>query len=420
MKNKTVILIFSLIAFVSIYFTACQNQIIETWWKEEPDYIPLYKYIPQVTYDTIVQEKIVYQTVFEQLPPETVYETVYVDKPVYQIVYEKLPPEVIYEQLPPEKIYETVEVVKTVYQDVIQYIQTPPDKDSIIEWLSNPANEDDVKEIVKKIKELYPDAFTEYVDVPVPPEIIYQEVEVIKTVYQNVTEYIQTPPDKDSIIQWLKDPANKNDVEEIIKEIKDLIPEDVIKEIIKEIPPKDIMEYLTDEQIQYIVSQQPSHMILQSIRIIGIEYVIFAGDSSVVNGPHGPNANTNLTDQEKAFNSSTIKEMAQQLEDHPSYLIMLHGHANPTLFTEGETVELSQLSNDRANDVRRVLMAEYNGINGENPINYTNPSDNPDLKDRVSCSGYGGEKVLFGNNTAYTALNRRVEMILFEIVTTEE
>jgi len=227
---------------------------------------------------------------------------------------------------------------------------------------------------------------------------------------------VEKPLDKEEIIKWLKDPANEDDVKEIIKIIKDMIPEEVIKEIIKEIPPKDIVDYLTDEQIQYIVKQQPPQKILQSIKIIGIEYVIFAGDSSTVNGAHGSSANTSLTDQEIAYNTSTIQEMAQLLRDNPNYIAMLHGHANPVTFTDGEKSDLTKLSNDRAADVRRVLMADYNKIDGNKPAAY----ENPNLKDRVSCSGYGGEKVLFGNNTSYTALNRRVEMILFEIVTTVE
>jgi len=360
MRNKTIISISCLIAFAAVCFAACnmENPIIEKWWvepkpkAEEPEYVALFKYIPQVSYETIVQEKIVYETVFVQLPPETIIETVYVDKPVYEIIYEQLPPEIIYVQLPPEVIYETVEKIVTE---------------------------------------------TEYVTV-------YEEIEKIVEV--------EKPLDKDEIIKWLTNPDNENDVKEIIKIIKDLIPVDVIKEIIKEIPPKDIIEYLTDEQIQYIVSKQPPQKIFQSIKIIGIEYVIFAGDSSVVNGPHGSGANTNLTDQEKAFNTSTIQEMAQLLRDNPTYIAMLHGHANPVTFTDGEKGDLIKLSNDRANDVKRVLLADYNKL----PVN----PDNPKFDDRVSTSGYGGEKVLFGDNTSYTALNRRVEMILFEIITTVE
>jgi len=331
-------LIFSLIVIVSICFTACDitNPIIGQWWvEEEPEYIPLFKYIPQISYETMVQEEIVYKTVFVQLPPETITEYVY-------------------EQLPPEIIYETIEVIKEV------------------------------------------------------PEYI--------TVYQNVIQYIQTPPDKDSIINWLKDPANAGDVSTIINIIKTQIDPDDVKNIINQIPPEEIINYLTNEQIQYIVSQQPTQRILQSIKIISIEYVLFAGDSSTVNGPHGQSAQTDLTDQEKAYNLSVINGMAQLLKDEPNYIIMLHGHANPVTFTDGERSDLTILSNSRAADVRRVLMADYNIIDGNQPADY----ENPNLKDRVSCSGYGGERVLFGNNSPYTALNRRVEMILFEIVTTVE
>jgi len=103
--------------------------------------------------------------------------------------------------------------------------------------------------------------------------------------------------------------------------------------------------------------------------------------------------------------------MATALKADPNRLIMLHGHANPTSFTDGEKSDLTKLSNDRANDVRRVLLTEYN----KSPAP---PSGSPAFDDRVSCSGYGGEKTLFGNNTQYTPLNRRVEMILFAINTT--
>jgi len=337
MKNKTIILIFSLIVFIAVCFPACDmgNPIMEKWWeekepkKEEPEYIPLIKNVGY--YDIAIKEKIVYKTIFEQLPPEIITEYVY-------------------EQLPPEIIYQVITEIKTE---------------------------------------------TVYVDV-----------------YHTITEYIKVPLNKDDIINWLKDPNNTEDVKEIIRIIKDEIPVDVIKEIIKEIPPKDIVEYLTDEQIQYIVSQQPPQKILQSIKIIGIEYIIFAGDSSIFNGPHGTSANTSLTDQEIAYNTSTVKTMALLMIDHPTYIAMLHGHANPVTFTDGEKSDLIKLSNDRANAVRQVLLTEYKKL--------TEKPNTPPFDDRVSTSGYGGEKVLFGNNTQYTALNRRVEMILFEIVTTTE
>jgi len=316
MKNKTIVLISSLIVFIAICFPTCdiENPIMEKWWEEEktepkdeePEYIALIKNVGY--YDTAIKEKIVYKTIFEQLPPEII---------------------------------------------------------------------------------------TEYVYEQLPPEIIYQVITEIQTVYETVIEYVPSPPTEEDIIKWLEDPANK----------------DKVIEIIKKIPPEEIVKYLTDEQIQYIVSQQPPQMILQSIKIIGIEYVIFAGDSSTYNGPPGPSANTSLTDEEKKFNDTTVQAMAKLMVDKSTYIAMLHGHANPVTFTDGEKGDLIKLSTDRANAVRQVLLTEYNKLT---------PPDKPTFDERVSTSGYGGEKVLFGNNTQYTALNRRVEMILFEIVTTKE
>jgi len=111
MKNKTIILIFSLIAFAAVCFTTCDmgNPIMEKWWvekepkpkEEEPEYIPLLKILPG-TYDTIIEEKIVYKTIFVQLPPEVIYETKYETQYIYEYIYVQLPPEVIYETV--EKI----------------------------------------------------------------------------------------------------------------------------------------------------------------------------------------------------------------------------------------------------------------------------------------------------------------------------
>jgi outer membrane protein OmpA-like peptidoglycan-associated protein len=104
--------------------------------------------------------------------------------------------------------------------------------------------------------------------------------------------------------------------------------------------------------------------------------------------------------------------MAKILNYYPTYIAMLHGHANPVTFTDGEKGDLIKLSNDRANAVKLALLNEYDKLT-------PNPA-NPPFNDRVSTSGYGGEKVLFGDNSSYTPLNRRVELILFEIVTTVE
>jgi len=176
--------------------------------------------------------------------------------------------------------------------------------------------------------------------------------------------------------------------------------------ILKNIPIPEVT-YETIIQEVEVWQHIPPTEVLQSIEIIGIDYVIFSGDSREYNGD-SPTGGTDLTASEKNYNTSIIEGVATMLKDNPDYLVLLHGHANPTTFTDGETVELTQLSKDRADAVAAELNTEY-----EKPSVANEPLD----QSRVQKSGYGGEKTLFGSNSPYTPLNRRVEVILFRIKT---
>jgi len=223
------------------------------------------------------------------------------------------------------------------------------------------------------------------------PEIVYQ------TIHDTVT--IPGPPSEDDIIQYIHD--HPREVIEIIKGEDNW--KEILKEIIKEIPPEEIIEYLTDEQIKYIIQQQPPQVILQTLNIVDIEYIIFAGNAEQYNGPPGTGGNTPLTSQEKSSNDVSVSGIAKAMKDNPEYLILLHGHANPTTLNDPDEIgDLMKLSEDRAKAVEAELRKQYKAINGGVDIDDS----------RVTVSGYGGEKNLFGQNTAYTALNRRVEMIL--------
>ena len=178
--------------------------------------------------------------------------------------------------------------------------------------------------------------------------------------------------------------------------------------ILKNIPIPEITYQTIIESVE-VWKTIPPEKVLQSIEIIGIDYIIFAGNSDTFNGDPVPATGTHLTPQEMEYNTSTIEGVATMLKDNPDYLVLLHGHANPTTFTDGETVELMQLSQDRADAVAAELETEY-----EKPSVANEPLD----QSRMSVSGYGGEKILFGNNSPYTSLNRRVEVILFRIKTT--
>jgi len=354
MKNSKLIYCLTALACVCLISCSFENPIMEKWWvekePEEVEYVPIMKMIPQVTHDTVY--KTVYEQVVQYVPQyiyKTITETEYVD--VYHDVIKEVP---VY-------IYETVTEKETVYVPEIQTVYQ-----TITETV--PPSEDDIKQYIKDHGD---EIITIIKDMPEFETIVK---EYIKDHFDEVIKIINDSPDRDEII----------------------------KEIIKLITPDQIMNYLTEDQIKYILEQQPPEVILQTITIIDIEYIIFAGNADQYNGPPGTGGNTPLTSQEKGSNDASVSDIAKALKDHPDYLIMLHGHANPTAFTDAEIGDLEKLSVDRAKAVEVKLREQYKAINGGTDIDDT----------RVSVSGYGGEKVLFGNNSAYTPLNRRVEMIL--------
>ena len=273
--------------------------------------------------------------------------------------------------------------------------------------------------IVEKVPEIIfvnlpPETIVEYVYVNLPPEIIYEIIyktiekeviveEIIEIIREVIVEKDIIPnPSPEQILVFIKE--NPDVIKEILVE-----NHEILKEIIKYLPPEVIYEYLTEEQIKYIVSQQPPEIILQNISIIAIEYIIFAGESSEFNGLPGPGGVTALTPQEKNSNMGNVVVIAQALVNNPKYMLILHGNANPVTGTEKEKDGLIEISNKRAVSVAEALDEEYKklpeGADGVYPSN------------RVTTSGYGGERNLVEGSTSYAGLNRRVEMILFRVET---
>ena len=107
-----------------------------------------------------------------------------------------------------------------------------------------------------------------------------------------------------------------------------------------------------------------------------------------------------------------VMVIAQALVNNPNYMLILHGNANPVTGTDEEKEELIKISNERAVSVAKALNEEYRkhpkGADGVYPSN------------RVTTSGYGGERNLAGGSTPYAGLNRRVEMILFRVETIKQ
>jgi outer membrane protein OmpA-like peptidoglycan-associated protein len=287
-----------------------------------------------------------------KMVPQVVYETIVEAVKEYEYVYEEIIVKI------PEYIYESIIKYETIYETIL--INVP-----------------------------------EYIYT-----IIVEYEKVYEVIYETLYDIIVRAPNEDEIKDYIT-----NNVVEVINIIKDdpaYIT--IIKEIISSVPPEEIYLYLTDEQIRYVIQAQPPSVILQAVNIIDIEFIVFSGNTTSYNGT-APAGSTNLTAQERSSNDAILNGMAKALFQHPDYLIMLHGHANPTTFTDGETLELTQLSIDRANSVEAVLRTRFRSESGGTEIDSS----------RVTASGYGGSKNLFGANSSYAGLNRRVEMILVQI-----
>ena len=368
MKKRNVFLGSVLLVLTFVCFIACGNPIISRWWDDpEPEfeYIPILKNVPQISYRTIIEEK--WLTIIEQLPPEVITEYIYIT----------LPPEIIYE------VIHEIQEVEVVVERIVEV--------------------EVIKEVIREIVI----ENTVYVD-PTPEQIVEYIRENPEVILQVITE---NEIIREEVIQVIREFLTDEEIKEIIQSLPpeillEYLTDVQIRYIIENMPPEMLIQYLTQEQIKYIIDQQPPQVILQSIRIINIEYIIFSGNSEVYNGPPGPGAATNLTAQERASNDRIIASMAAMLDNNPSFLVILHGHANPVSFTPEELAELDQISRNRANAVKDALEKKFLDISGGVPI---------DSERRVSAVGYGGGNNISLPEGTYAGLNRRVEVILFEI-----
>jgi len=142
----------------------------------------------------------------------------------------------------------------------------------------------------------------------------------------------------------------------------------------------------------------------QNIKVITIQYVIFAGNQTEFNNPTpGPGASTSLPVPTVNFNTAIIEMAAQLLNDNPEYRVMLHGHANPTTADPAEIPDLVSISMSRAISTSDALREEFKlkgGLANE-------------LNARMRIEGYGGGMTI--NDPNNPEVNRRVEVLIFTI-----
>jgi len=138
--------------------------------------------------------------------------------------------------------------------------------------------------------------------------------------------------------------------------------------------------------------------ILRQVRIVNVSFIDFAGNSIDYNAEWALVRSTPLTHEQMENNVEAILAVAKILDDHPTFLLQLAGHANPvTQDLEAELPELEAVSRARANAVLREL-ADNHGI----------------AETRIINVGFNPRNLTSDPNHA--SLNRCVEMVVIEIM----
>ena len=195
----------------------------------------------------------------------------------------------------------------------------------------------------------------------------------------------------------------------IIKDIPILVYQTII-----ETRWETVIEKVIEKVPVYINQTLPPEILLQYIDIRDIQFIIFAGESIEYNGPPGRDAvdgwpavsgTTPLSPQEIQTNNLIAEYLAEQMEEETEFFLILHGHANLVSGSISEAAELAFISEERAKSVKEEIEDLFIGAG----------NDESELQDRITARGYGGGRNLSGPTSPYSALNRRVEAILFSV-----
>ena len=127
--------------------------------------------------------------------------------------------------------------------------------------------------------------------------------------------------------------------------------------------------------------------IIRRIMISQVEYILF--------GPDISQFNVGLDADGRALNELVINNIGQVLKDNPDFRVRLEGHANPVYNNPEEIQVLAALSENRANEVSRLLRER--GVREE----------------QIVIVYFGGNRILTSEQQRWN-LNRRVEMIVVQ------
>jgi ribosomal protein S13 len=418
------------------------------------------QYVPQDVYQTVYDT--IYETItkeptdaeiqefIKQLPPEFILK--YLTDEQLEYIRESIPPKVIIQQLPPEVIIQTKDVPEYIY-----------------ETITREPTDEEIQEFIKQL----------------PPQYIFQyltdtQIEYIESQLPGNVEYVQLPPEViiqyETVYKYIYETEYQTIYETITREPD----EDEIKEFIKQLPPEVILNYLTDEQLNYIKELIPPQVIIQQLPpevIVQYETVYKTIYETVVRDPNEdeikeyikqlpPDVILNyLTDEQ----IKVIKELIppeviiQQLPPQVwlqsiaivdiEYIIFsgdaaVYNDKSPTPGGTSLTTQEKATNDDIVNAMAEALRSkDYMLIlhGHANPVLNTPDEavqlaqislDRADsvrdklksvykggepLDNRITTKRYGGERnVSVSGSSAYSSLNRRVEAILFTINTVPE
>jgi len=144
---------------------------------------------------------------------------------------------------------------------------------------------------------------------------------------------------------------------------------------------------------RWIPQDTPPIDLIQRVRIHGVFYIDFAGNSITYNGPPVSPGTTWLTQEQINGNNGAVNSVVDMMTQHPDFIMQLSGHANPVTGTPQELDELIEISTQRSADVMRVF-------NGRGILNT-----------RMINAGYNDR--LYGDGS-HGSLNRTVEIIIIE------
>ena len=150
------------------------------------------------------------------------------------------------------------------------------------------------------------------------------------------------------------------------------------------------VEYRTEhtETIRSI----PSTEIANRIVINAVEYILFAGDNH--------HFNEGIDHDAQGLNELVLMYVVRMMKENPDFHVRVEGHANPVTLRTGETEELLDLSEARAQEIARLLRER--GVN----------------EDQLIIAAHGGTRTVVNHGDVdHWNMNRRVELVIMQVDT---